>query len=237
MEQFSLFCEENGFRYWLDFGTLLGAVRHKDFIPWDDDVDISMPREDYERLISQYRNGFPNNPDFEIIFDFNNRDKCFVKIKSKKTENLFIDIFPYDYYHSKLDESEKKDLSNKIANVVKKHKLKRFKNIETIRNYFKSITQKIINQNEIDLSTEPALFMGVDYPHRWQNKVYDWECIFPLKKIPFENKSFYAPNLPEAVLKSIFGDYMSLPKDTYPRHSGYMSVTDEERKILEEYIK
>lgn len=100
-------CKTNGLRYWLGYGTLLGAVRHQDFIPWDDDVDVLMPREDYERLLSlgeraldgdhclvSYRNSpFP----FSFTKLCDNRVRVLTEAyEDLAEESLWLDIFTLD---------------------------------------------------------------------------------------------------------------------------------------------
>lgn len=104
-------CRKNDLRYFMIGGTLLGAVRHKGFIPWDDDVDVAMPRKDYEYLISHSAEIF--DEPFRILHYTNSDDKFAVKSIAAKFENsdvniemlcndkaerktLTIDIFPID---------------------------------------------------------------------------------------------------------------------------------------------
>jgi len=229
---FDSICKENNIQYWIDFGTLLGAIRHNGFIPWDDDIDVGMLRDDYEKFINLFSNGFSKHPELELYCKNNNRNKCFYKIFHKGSSNISIDIFPYDLYYKKLSDYEKKNLSNKIAKIVFYNK---FKNKKDIRNYFWKIThKKLLQNNSPDINNKPAIFMAIDFPHKWVNKVYDFEDIFPLSETNFEEYKFSAPNNPDKILKSIYGNYMDLPKDSYPRHTNYLDFNEKELEILME---
>lgn len=237
---FDSICKEYNISYWLDFGTLLGAIRHKGFIPWDDDLDVGMLREDYERFIELFSNGFEKYPELEIVYKNNRREMCFIKLIYKQSENVRIDIFPYDKYHSELDKNGKKELSKRIAMVTKLkwyQQFKKFKTVNDIRSHFNTVTRERILENKSIHTETPAIFMGIDFPHKWANKVYDWGTLFPLKKVIFEGEEFPAPQNTEKVLESIYGDFMSIPKDSYPKHTEYMSLGENEKIVLENIAK
>lgn len=101
-------CNKNNLKYYLAYGTLLGAIRHKGFIPWDDDIDIYMPRKDYDRFIKLLANDDESN--FRVLSIYNDSDyfyefakvvdnrTCLVtkNIKGNQHEGVWVDIFPLD---------------------------------------------------------------------------------------------------------------------------------------------
>lgn len=102
-------CKENNLKYYLFYGTLLGAVRHKGFIPWDDDIDITMPRDDYEKFISLYKNKFSHGyyldgyncskyESYSPVFRINSENVLLRRDRGNKEHwiGAFISIFPMD---------------------------------------------------------------------------------------------------------------------------------------------
>ena len=117
LDTFSAFCKKNNLRFYLSGGTLLGAVRHHGFIPWDDDIDVCMPRKDYEKLIHVYK-----NEDYQYYLrapELRNFTAPFAKLVDTKTwieaqysidddnRHLWIDIFPVDGLPDSLKEVSK----------------------------------------------------------------------------------------------------------------------------------
>lgn len=108
LKDFVSFCEEHGLKYYLDAGTLLGAVRHKGFIPWDNDMDVCMMRPDYDRMIELLRENGGKLNDHIILEEPEQTIYCFCKLGDTRTKLIeypdtwpeecyvYIDIFPKD---------------------------------------------------------------------------------------------------------------------------------------------
>ena len=113
-------CEDQGLRYFLFFGTLLGAIRHKGFIPWDDDVDVGMPREDYEKLLGYFRENSDALLPFRLMHFSTNENYIYpiaricdtrYQVDYSETKEyglgLFIDIYPFDGWGDTEEDGER----------------------------------------------------------------------------------------------------------------------------------
>lgn len=226
-------CKKHQIPYWLSSGTLIGAARHKGFIPWDDDLDIEMLRPDYLRLIKILPEELPPH----IVLQTNDTDPNFISIYGKvrdknsyleetnsydrifKEKGIYIDIFPLERIPFAFAWIAG-HMQGQIYNQLNNNKLKEKVIIKRIRWIYWFNTRigfpvlrflsKFIPGKELRHSFGTAFF-----------KPRYLEDIFPLAEMEFENKMYPVPHNTDALLRKIYGDYMKLPdlNDLHPHYS------------------
>lgn len=233
LKELAYVCEKNNFKYILDAGTLLGAVRHSRFIPWDDDIDILMFREDYEKIVSAFKNTTRNSDIYaEYHRDKDTNSQYFIKIKHKKCPFLGVDIFPLDSCGKHLSLKEQLKATNKICKILKHLKKEIDPNIsnkETKTILTKTMKEKIL----LSSTNENGDFVyGVDFAHKLKNWFLDRDIVLPLRKIQFEDSKYTTVNKPKEFLKNIYGDYMKYPKKMKILHYSYKNLTSEQLEAI-----
>ncbi|WP_392536548.1 phosphorylcholine transferase LicD [Legionella sp. 227] len=235
LEVVDAICRKHGLDYWLDAGTLLGAVRHQGFIPWDDDVDIAMPRASYEQFLRVAPSEIPSwmwlqtihsDPGyFNMATPLKIRDRAsrFIEKHEKGNEpyvqGIFIDVFVYD--RMPVDPKQRKrykfyakKLSRLLSTKYSKVKIGHYPTLyKLIASFFPKpllewSLQKIIHQ--ANASHSP--YIGRGYNCVGKNLIKKEE-IYPLQRVSFETKEFNIPRNAEAFLIQQYGDYLQLPPE------------------------
>lgn len=235
LKTFHSFCIENNIRYFLSHGTLLGAVRYKKFIPWDDDVDVLVPREDYNRIIEL----FQDNEKYRLYAYEKNRNYHFPYAKlcdmttlKKETDinngielGLDMDIFPLDSWNDDISEAKKevRRLSNarlflglaKLGKPDSANPLKRFiKGIVMLfcklfgSEYF---VKKIINESKNNEQKNSKYLGNKAWCVYGEKDIIPAEVFSDVVEIEFEGEKFPAPKDYDKYLTCLYGDYLPEP--------------------------
>ncbi len=235
LDDFARFCHRNGLKYYLAYGTLIGAVRHQGFIPWDDDIDILMPVEDYKFFLKNYRS---DSPYHALSVESNdNYFFPFAKVVDDRTylhhhgfpitwiQGTYIDIFPMSGY----EEGES------FESQLLKHTLL------DIEWYWYCIARDVIRKELPDCRNNILNL-------KFAKGFYDSKNVGVLTTIPakpwilasyvfgdgtdmmFEGSTYKGPREYDLYLRQIYGDYMKIPPEEEQRIHGFPSYrrTDEQ---------
>lgn len=233
MDEIARVCDRNNLRYCITAGTLLGAVRHGGFIPWDDDADIVMPREDYIKFCSICKSEL--NPDYfmDAFYTEKNCFRLFGKVRKINTvflqedigkpkcnlhNEIWIDIFPLDNADLSIEKMErKKRLLGKLKNilVIKMTKVntKKAKIIASSLCPTKLI-QILINKIMMSGPKNSDCYINYGSQYSIQKQTIRKDVYFPVTQIKFEDRVYAAPAQIETLLVKLYGqNYMELPPE------------------------
>lgn len=234
-------CNKYHLKYYIMYGTLIGAKRHGGFIPWDDDIDVSMPRKDYQKFIEicdreldekYYFQYFPK----EKHYSDNNlhiRKKNTVYLTSQKSaydyecEGIWLDIWPLDnisknelcggkirrnLVHMLIRLANARAYVN-MAGLPLKNKVVHYLTLPFSLSFLIKIRDKICTKYKEDT----GYLINFSSPYAFEKEMMPSELYGTPTLIKFGDKEYYGPEKPDDVLRHIYGDYMQLPPSAEQR--------------------
>lgn len=238
---FDEFCSNNDINYWLEGGSLLGAVRHEGPIPWDDDFDVAMLRKDYEKFLRLFKQTQDNSLFFIQNWD---SDKFYPHVFSKmglkgsvykeeavsKTnfnQAIFIDIFPYDNAPNSVSAQKVQKYSTRFlrkiyslkTGVIPHSSQKKVakKIIYSILLFLGKLFRKDALKKRLYKTATKYQFIDTEYiysvgtSYKYEKKLIPKEWVLNTTRVQYKNYKFAAPKQWEKYLTHIFGDYKKLP--------------------------
>ncbi len=250
-------CTRLNLRYFLTYGTLLGAVRHQGFIPWDDDIDIMMPRPDYEKLLSYLRSNEKELAPFKLMHYKTNKEYIYPISRFVDTRywidyegtkdyglGLFVDIYPLDGCGNTPEEAEEIMKSSKfditLIDIAGKDKFKSSVSGGFLRSVVKFLAYCYVKMRGANYFAKKLDKKGQRYEYDacnyvnltiWDTAVkpFKKELFDSIERMKFEDSMFCVPAHYDEILTQCYGDYMKLPpEDQQIAHHYYTAYLKED---------